>query len=79
MFTTEALQFIKSRLPKGAKHKIQKSTGYTISYINMVLNGERSNPRIVDIAVSIIEEASEGNQTIYDRLNKVANLLKQPA
>ena len=72
MFTTETLKFIKSRLPKGSKLKIQKSTGFTLSYINMVLNGERTNEKIIDQAISLIEQAAEADQSVYDRLNKVA-------
>ena len=77
MVTTDALQFIKARLPKGSKHRIRKSTGFTISYINLVLNGERFNDRIIEQAIQLIEESSAGNQEIYDRLNRVAARTKQ--
>ena len=77
MITTEALRFILSRLPKGSRHIIKSKTGYTLGYIDKVLKGQRSNDRIIESAISILEESPDENQSTYERLDRIATRIQK--
>jgi len=50
---------IGEKLNVGDRQRLREITGYTPQYINMVLNGERWNNRVIEVALRIIELVEE--------------------
>ena len=67
----EALSTLKAKLPKGYREMISKSANLSVSTIDRVFNGTRSNQLIIDLALSILEDAEQVQQANYDRLNSI--------
>ncbi|MFA6128834.1 MAG: hypothetical protein WC699_16155 [Bacteroidales bacterium] len=67
----DALLTLKRKLPKGYREMISKSTNLSVSTIDRVFNGSRSDQRVIDIALSMAEDAEQVRQLNYDRLNSI--------
>lgn len=58
--TKNELKKLRSKLPKNGIKLICEKTGFSRSYVNYVLNGERSQQLIIDKAIEIAIEHKNG-------------------
>lgn len=75
MIEKEKLDKIRENLPLGSYAKIAEKSGFSETYVNMVMRGERplntNNITIVKIAIQLIEEMSKELKKITDKINNL--------
>ena len=57
--TTTVLKKLRNKLPPDGSEKIAEKTGFSLSYINMVLNNIRNNQDIIDCAIEVAANHQE--------------------
>ncbi len=54
--TTSVLKKLRNKLPADGSTKIAEQTGFSIGYVNMVLNNDRKNQSIIDCAINVAQK-----------------------
>lgn len=75
MIEKEKLKRIREILPSGSYGKISEATGFSETYVNMVMRGERplntNNITIVKIAIQLVEEKAKELKEITEKINNL--------
>lgn len=69
----EDLLLIKSKLPKGYRDSIKDATGYSLTFIDKVMTGEKYNQVIVDASLNILEVTQAARKNAKDKFNRLLN------
>lgn len=67
------LNAIKKALPSGGQSKIARKVNVSISTVSYVLSGQRNNEKVIEAAISIIEEEKEKQNKLSERLKAAIN------
>lgn len=75
MIEKEKLDKIRENLPVGSYSKIAEATGFSESYVNMVMRGERplntNNIKIVKISIQLVEEKAKELEELTKKINNL--------
>lgn len=75
MIEKEKLDKIRENLPFGSYSKIAEAAGFSETYVNMVMRGERplntNNITIVKIAIQLVEEKANELKEITEKINNL--------
>lgn len=73
--TNEQLEKLRSKLPNGSQAKIADKTGFSQTYVNLVLNGKQpvsdSNKTVITESLRIINANKIENQLISEQLKNL--------
>lgn len=75
MIEKEKLEKIRAHMPSGSYAKIANETGFSETYVSMVMRGERpvnaSNIKIVKSAIRLVEVNAKELNKIIDKISKL--------
>lgn len=70
MMNRRELKKLKKQLPDGYREKIAKRSGFSVSYVDKVLGGQRKCQEILDVAFELLREEKQRIQERKDLLNQ---------
>jgi len=67
----EALETLRSKLPKGSLSKIAEKAGCSIPFVSRVLTGEKKSEQVINAAMEVAEEDKKRKEAIEKQIEQI--------